>query len=381
MRHVATTIIITMVCSLLLTGCWSKYELTELGFVMGVALDEGENGHIKMLTQIYRPSSAESKNAATTRASSVNIKTEDTSIMEAIRDIPIHLGRKAQWSHMRVIIVGEKLAKKTDIARLLDLFYRDHEPRGSIKLLISKGEAATFFESNPMIEQTISQQFLRSEESASINSEKTVNSNLLDLMRQLKSVQNKAIVAYIYKDKQMKDLFSTAGLALLNNGMMKAVMPSSKVEGFKLLRNKYNSGVIEMKCPGEKELKESVEVLNVDVALKPRLSQDTLVVNVSVKGDLAIGELTCSTIESMKEEKAFLDRVSKAIQVQMEDTLAFLQKNKMDVIGVGNHIYRNNPKAWQGVEKDWDQIFADAEFQIRIKLRLVTGGAYRAKPA
>ena len=48
------------VLMVLLTGCWNKIELDELGFVMGVALDKGKNGVIELTTQVYRATSIES---------------------------------------------------------------------------------------------------------------------------------------------------------------------------------------------------------------------------------------------------------------------------------------------------------------------------------
>ncbi len=145
MKKLAILLFLTAIF-IMLPGCWSKKELTELGFVMGIAFDQGKDGKIEMLTQVYRPTSVQSTASALTRVSSINIKTSDDSVMEAVRDITIHLGRKAQFSHMRIIVVGEKLARSVNIGKLLDLFYRDHEPRSSVSLAIAKGKASKMLE-------------------------------------------------------------------------------------------------------------------------------------------------------------------------------------------------------------------------------------------
>lgn len=41
--------------SLLNTGCWDRFELTELGFVEALAIDEGENGSLRLTTQFLKP--------------------------------------------------------------------------------------------------------------------------------------------------------------------------------------------------------------------------------------------------------------------------------------------------------------------------------------
>lgn len=380
MRKLSIIIVLAAVC-FLTAGCWSKYELTERGFVMGVALDLGEDEKIHMLTQIYRPVSSEIGTPTMTTESSVNIKTADDTIMETIRDIPIHLGRKAQWSHMRVIIVGEKLAKNTDISKILDLFYRDHEPRSSVKLMISKGPAYKMFEKKPLIEQTTAQQFLKTEESSFNNAAKTLDTTLLTMIRQLRSPHPDAVVSYVYEDKASKDIFSAAGLAVLKRGKMKAIIPASKVEGLIILRNEYSSGVVEIPCPGMKGEKETTEVLSMDTKTKVDMKGGDINVHVRLKGEVAIGELKCTKILDRDSEKAFLAKVEAAIKKQVHQTVTLLQKSKLDVIGIGNQIYRKSPKTWDKLKKNWDERFADIPFDYQIEVKLITSGTISSKPA
>ncbi len=42
----------------LLGGCWDQVELTERGFVMGMALDVADEGKIEMTVQLFRPMQA-----------------------------------------------------------------------------------------------------------------------------------------------------------------------------------------------------------------------------------------------------------------------------------------------------------------------------------
>lgn len=365
----------------MVSGCWSKFELTERGFVMGVALDQGEDGKIELTTQIYRPASTQTMSAVSTNASSININTRDDSVMEAIRDIPIHLGRKAQWSHLRVIIVGEKLARTHNLGHLLDLFYRDHEPRSSVSLMISKGNAGKLFEKKPLIEQTTAQQYLRAKESSYITSAKTVDFNMLDLLLQLRSANGEAIVPFVYEDKKLKDIFSAAGLALLKDGKMKAVLPSTKVEGLLMLRNSYQTGVIEIKCPGKNGEFETVEVLSLKVKTKPRIKGDQISINSTLVGDIAIGELKCSKIIDAKAEMAFIKKVEDKLSEQIKSTIKFLQSNKIEVLGLADAIYRSNPRKWEQLKKNWDTQFSELPFTVKVKLRLVTSGTISSKPA
>lgn len=375
-----TLLLFMMIMVMLLPGCWSQKELTELGFVMGIAFDQGKDGKIEMLTQIYRPISVQSTISATTKVSTINIKTTDDSVMEAIRDITIHLGRKAQFSHMRVIIVGEKLARSINIAKLLDLFYRDHEPRSSVSLAISKGKAARLFEKQPLIEQTTAQQILRADEIAYASSAKTMDTTLLSLIMDSKSAHTDAVVAYVSEDKVSKKMLTSAGLALIKNGKMKVVLPSGKVEGLLMLRDEYKSGTIEIPCKGKKFETESTEILSIRTKVKPAFRGDKVSVSVKLQGDVAVGELKCSKLETPEEEAAFVKRVEEKMTAQMRDTVRFLQTNKIEVIGIGNEIYKDDPMKWEKMKKNWDKQFADISFDIKAQLRIVTNGTTIGKP-
>ncbi|MCR2804598.1 Ger(x)C family spore germination protein [Paenibacillus soyae] len=374
------TITLLLLVSVVLTGCWSKNELTERAFVMGVALDLREDGKIEMLTQVYRPSSAEiGKSTSTVVGASVNIKTVDDTVMEAIRDIPIHLGRMAQWSHMRVIIVGEELAKNMDMMQVLDLFYRDHEPRSSVSLMIAKGKAAKIFEKNPLIEQTTSQQILRTEESAYHNAAKTLDTRLLDLARSMKSAHPDTTIAYVYEDTKTTHMFSAAGLALIQDGKMKDTLPASKVEGYLMLVDKYKTGVVEIRCPGKKNVGETAELLALDSRMKHRMQGDNVAASVSIQGEISINELRCTKIGSKEEEEAFVGKVEAEVKRQAQQTLQILQKQKIDAIGLGNLIYRKKPKEWERLKADWNNTFAAIPFEVKVKLKLITGGTISSK--
>ncbi|MHA7966292.1 Ger(x)C family spore germination protein [Paenibacillus sp. CAU 1782] len=366
---------------LLLPGCWSKYELTERGFVMGVAIDRNQKGQVELLTQIYRPSSPQADRPGNNPAeSSINIATVNDTVMGAIRDIPIHLGRKAQWSHLRVILVGEQFAKQMDLMSMLDFFHRDHEPRSSVTLMIAKGKASKLLEKKPLIEQTTSQQLLRSGESSFRNTGKTLDTTLLDVIRQLKSPNSNAALAYVYEDKVNPALWSAAGVALLRDGKLDNVVPAEKVKGLLILRNQFHLGIMEVPCAGKEKVHETSEVLSLVVKKNPHFVKGRLVVDVKIRGEIAATELKCSTIKDEAEEKRFVGEVERQMEKEAKEALGYIQREKLDVIGIGNEIYSRNPKEWSKLKENWGQQFSEIPFMFDIKLKLITGGSISAKP-
>lgn len=369
---------------LILPGCWNKRELDQSGFAMAIAIDQGKHKQLEITTQMYRPVAGQKGGGggggSSSETANLLIKTEDDSVFEAIRDIPIHLGRKASWSHMRIILIGEKLARSTDVGKLIDFFYRDHEPRHTISIMIAKGRADKILEVKPAIEQTIGQQLLLTKHVTYKSSAKSLDTTLLKFALQMNSPHNDSAITYVYKDKGEKDELNAAGLALLKKGKMTSILPSKKVEGLVMLRNEFKFGVIEIPCP-DKAQTESIEVLNLSTRMKPKLSGDKVRVLVKTSVEGVIGELKCTEIKTRKDEEEFVHKVEEQIKKQMVSTIRVLQKNKTDIIDIGNTIARWHPKQWERMKEKWDSQFAEIPFDIQVKLKLLTTGTTIGKPA
>lgn len=381
MKRIISTLM--LLCLLILSGCWNKEELDEAGFVMAVALDKGKIEPIDMTTQMYRPITGgiSKGKGASTKPSSLLITTSNSSLFEAVRDIPMHLGRRAHWSHMRVLLIGEDLAKSTDIGELIDLFYRDHEPRHTVSIMITKGRADQIIRKQPVIEQTSGQQLILTQQFSLKNSAKTLDTTLLDLALQMNAPHNDTAVAYVYEDKRAEDIFVTAGLALVKKGKLTGVMPSKKVEGLVMLVNKFKSGVIEVPCPGQAGRMESMEVLNLKTKIKAKETEGKVNVRVKTEAIGAIGELRCTEIKTREDEQKFIHQMEDEIKKKMTEAIRFLQKKKTDIIGIGNMLYRANPNKWKTMKSTWDMQFAETRFEIDVKLKLTTSGTVISKPA
>ncbi len=375
-------IILLSAVLLILPGCWNKEELDESGFAMAIALDQGKGGTLDLTTQIYRPSNTKgaSSGSGTKQTKNLLIRTSDDSLLEAIRDIPLHLGRKAKWSHLRIILVGEKLAAATDVGKLIDLFYRDHEPRHTVSIMIAKGRAEKILEKKPEIEQTIGQQLMLTKQVSFKSSAKSMDTTLLKLALQMNSPQGDASITYVYEDKKKKDVLNSAGLALIKKGKMTGILSPKKVEGLVMLRNEIVSGAIEVPCPGKKFETESLEILSFKTKLKPKLKGNKVSVQVKSQVQGAVGELKCTNIKTKKDEAEFTHKMEEQIKHQMLETAQFLQKKKSDIIGIGNKIAGAHPKQWNKMKEGWDEQYAKIPFDIQVKLQLVTTGTVIGKP-
>jgi spore germination protein KC len=368
-----------------LTGCWDRAELPEKGFVMGIALDQAKGGKISLTTQVFKPTQGVgSIGGKSPTVSFANITTIDSTLPRAIRDIPINLGRKTQWSHTRLIIIGEKLAREREIFSLLEFFFRDHEPRLTVSIMIAEGRADKYLNMKPYIENTISQQLFQSEKASASNSAKTMDINLLKMGKQMKSEVGNAMIPYLYLSKDAMTVTNVAGVALLKAGKLTGKMEPGKVENLQMLLNTYKSGMIDIPCqnPSKPNQKvEAVEILSLKSKWQPAsLEEHPLKVRAKLNIQVAVMELSCSKLETVADEKKFAKKVEETIKQRIIETTNWLKKNKFDAIGLGNKVYKKNPQLWKQWKPNWDDRFAESEFDIDVDVKIINSGTTIGKP-
>jgi spore germination protein KC len=353
-------------------GC-SRMELNERGFILGAAIDEAADGKLELTTQFYKPN--EGTTAATPKkASSFNIRTMGYSVFDAARDLTVHLGRKAQWSHMQAILVGEDLASKRPLGDILDFFYRDDEPRLTTPILITQGKAGPYLEEKPYIEKTISRQFKGIGQSATQYSGKSVEMNLLELQSQLNTETGAAIMPYVYiLEKEPKHAVVSGG-ALVKNGLMIGKIAPDQVHSYLMLLGKFRSGIVPVPCGKNEEQSESFEVQTTETKLVTHIDQEALSVTVKMNVSGTVRELVCSSLMKPEDHAAFQGKVEATLERQMREFIQLLQKRKADVLGIGNELYKKHPRLWKSWKEGWDDRFSQLRFEYSIQVHIANTG-------
>ncbi|MEW9700219.1 Ger(x)C family spore germination protein [Paenibacillus sp. SI8] len=368
----------------LLAGCGDKAELTEFGFAQAVALDRSEDSEFVMTTHFYNPSEGGGLGGGgKPPVKGITIRTEGDTIFDAIRDIPSHLGRKAKWDHMRAIIISEELGRKQNIREMLDFFSRDHEPRPTVPVMIAEGKAADYLKVKPFIEQTIGQQLQKMQKSGAKYNAKTSNIPLFDLAVQFLGQTNVAILPYLHKSNASQPITAT-GLAMLKDEKLADIMQLSFTESLVMLLDKYESGILEFPCTGSsedpKKSMESLEVTSIKTKIKTEIKENEAIIHVMSDIEGSLGEFRCATLKTEEDELLFEQNIGKIVERKLRRTIAYLQNEKIDAIGVGNQIYRKDPALWKRWKPTWGERFAESRITVDVKVNILNSGMKISSP-
>lgn len=363
-----------------LTGCWNSLELTELGFIMGVSMDQEDNGQVELNAQIYSPTETAGGTGGRDKPSYNNIKIVNDSIFDAVRDIPVYLGRKAQWAHLRVILIGEQFAKENDIGDVLDFFYRDHETRFTTLVIITEGKAADYWETKPFIERTIAQQMKIITDHTLKFASKTQSAMLLDIAMQLNSKGKTAIIPFIKPSEDKQKNPSIAGVGILKKGKLIDRLSKEETHLLLMLTNEYRLGVIDFPCmDGKSNKMESIETVNMHTKLTPKIMQHPPTVKMETKISGIIGELRCSSINTKKDVIKLEEHIAKHLEEKLNTFIKDTQEKQVDAIGVWNELYKKDPALWKKYEKDWENIYVDIEFENDVQVQIQSTGMSHGK--
>ncbi|MHA7967668.1 Ger(x)C family spore germination protein [Paenibacillus sp. CAU 1782] len=120
----------------LLTGCWNRKELNHIAIQLATAIDMVGDEY-QVATQVVIPGEV-SKYESSNNLSPVTLfHAQAPTILEAFRKLTVRSPGKIYSAHIRLVIIGESLAKQ-GISEVLDIFNRNPETRKDFFIAISK---------------------------------------------------------------------------------------------------------------------------------------------------------------------------------------------------------------------------------------------------
>lgn len=375
------------ILSLLLTGCWSRRELNELGIAFALGLDEGKNGNVRVTAQIVDPGMIAQKmgGGGVPGAPVTNFSEEGKTVFEAVRKMTKDSPRKIYPAHLQILIISESLAKK-GIGDILDLLSRDWEVRSDFLIVIAKKQRAEqILKIATPIEKIPANSMYQT---LTTTSKVWAQSSAVVLDKLIQEIVSKGkqpvlsgikIVGNIKEGKNItniQDIASNAHLKLDNV----AVFHIDKLIGwlnddesktYNLLMNNVIDTVLNIKCPsGGKAV---IEIIRSKAKIKGEVIDRKPNAKVVMNMEGNVGEVECNIDLTKPRSIAQLEKIfkQKETEVISKSIKSVQRKFQSDIYGFGEAVHRSNPKYWSKVENDWDkQYFVNLPVDIKINIKL-----------
>lgn len=373
---------VLLILSLVLTGCWDRRELNEIAITLALGIDKVDE-EFQLTAQVVVPSEVSMKQSSGRSTVTLFQATGET-IFEAFRKMTIDSPRKIYPGHLRMLVIGEELAK-AGVGESLDLLSRDWELRSDFYVVVAKDKtAAEILNVTTPIESIPANKMFNtlktSEENWAVTKGVTLDELLGDFITDGKDAVLTGIQVFgnqeVGSSKQNVESITPAAqiqydyLAVFRQDKLVGWLNESESKGYNYIIDSVKSTVASISCPEEGKV--SIEVINSKSELKGKINKGEPEVNVTIEVEGNVGEVECHI--DMKDTKT-IDALEKSYEKELKEivhqTIETLQKQyKSDIFGFGQAIHRSNPKTWKKIKNRWDEEFTELTVNVEVDMKI-----------
>ncbi|MDD9150637.1 MULTISPECIES: Ger(x)C family spore germination protein [unclassified Sporolactobacillus] len=385
-KKTGAAVLITVFALLTLTGCWDKRELNELAIVMAMGVDKDvQTGEIHLAIQVIRPSALNRPQGGSQESPYDVVVSSGRTMFDAIKEANKKLDRKFFFSHLKVIVVGEKEAR-AGISDLLDYISRTHQIRHTTWLIVTRDEISRVVEVKHGIE-TVQASYMDGiikTQNANLNVTVTDTIGFINKMSGEGSnpvagvfaTQSERSIAAPDNRPEWKQGLIFSGTAVFKKDKLVGYLNNGDTRGLNYLVNAKKSGCIYVPSLTEKNKYTGIELKKADVQINPVISKGKTTFNIQIKAEGNISEVNDATDVSDQKKLEMINREFKAsIRRDVRSVLFKAQKvYKSDIVGFGRAYEEKYPSRWKRVKDQWTAYFPDEPFSIQVETEIKQTG-------
>jgi spore germination protein KC len=391
--------LLLVICMGFLTGCWDRVELNDISIVTGLAVDKGKEMKYKLTVEIVNASQFSKSQMGGEASPAITYSLEGNSVSELVHKMNIGITRRLIFSHTRVLYIGEEVAKE-GVLEFLDYLDRSGQFRNDFNIVVTQGEKAEVFTKITYPVQKVPSLKMHKQTQSFIEEwggDPAVR--LTDFISAVTSLGRNPVAAAIKLKGDPKKGSSSENNQSLDieslvemNGM--AVFQDDKLVGFLDLtdtRNYYwtqdlKNTSLSVPCAKQDEAKSKDQLFNdlrvteTYTQLKVDLKSGRPVLKVEITGETRIEATQCSDdITKIDTYNKFEKQTNQFVANEIQKTIEKVQEEYgTDIFGFGEVFNRQHHKEYKKVEKNWDEVFTQAEVEVESDLHLRRSGI-RAK--
>ncbi|WP_084256425.1 Ger(x)C family spore germination protein [Anoxybacteroides amylolyticum] len=385
-----------LVHMMLLSGCWSKKELTELAFVIGVGVDK-KGGKYMITLQVVNPGNIAGATQRGGGSSGLPVtlytSTGDT-LVEASRKASKKISRLTYYAHTNLIVIGEEMASE-GIKEVFDAIERNPQFRTTASVIVARQcTAKELLSVLTPIDKIPTNQMIKTLELTEKVWGENLNVHAGEVIEIL-SLGGKEVVMSSFRiarnkiiGEQQNNLrsiepytFLHAGeLAVFQKGKLISWMSGKQARGVLWLLNKIHQTAVTIDWQKTKEaISYKVARSKTKVTAKINNGKPIISVIINMEGD--IGEVLVAIDLTDPNNISLLEKkLQQEIKKEVKNTILYAQNEKSDIFGFGEVVHRLYPNEWKRLKKNWnEQYFSRLQVKVNIHVFIRRTGL-RNKP-
>ncbi|MEH7402286.1 Ger(x)C family spore germination protein [Gottfriedia acidiceleris] len=375
--------ILILITSLLLVSCSNYKELNSVSIVVAMGVDYiPKDNQYNMVLQIINPSAIASVTGSI-GTPVIALEQKGRTISEAARNITKSVSRSNIYSHVALVVIGEKLAKEKTLNYIFDVFERDSKIRVNIPVVIARNDSVYHVMNNlPALDKLPAKSMVGKIK----NTSSLLGENQEIQMRQVISalsssgrepVVNGAILENETKTSETLDNFSSVkssynkieGLGVIKKGRLVGWLDGPPAKSVQIIDNAIKETNVQIKC--SKTEFDSMEITRLKTDTKIKMKNKIPRISINVKAIAVIDEVLCNdNFDQAKTLKKYELLSEKAVKQTLEEGIKKAQGYGADIFGFGDKLHLSDPKVFKKYEKNWNDQFQKAKVKIDVDVQI-----------
>lgn len=378
-------LLIPLLLSLFVTGCYDYEEINTRAMVIGVAFDKEGDEYVVSVQVLYIDPQAEARETGTTQPTVYTGRGK--SIDGALSQISLISPKYLAFTHVQLIVIQEKIAKD-GIMEVFDFFMRHYESRQQFFVLISREETAKdILMIYTVLESFSTFNIIKSIDIKHINhglSNAITYDNLLSTIIkdgihplvpgiEIIGDKEKGKKREVTEEMEPSAQLKLSTLSVFKNDKLIGWLNKEETWGYNFAMGNIKERILEYPCD-DRNYSASL-ITKVKPSKKVEIYGDKITANITVNISGRISEVNCDFYLDKPESIDLLsDKASKEVERLINTTINKSKKLNTDIFGVERMIYQTNYKYWKKIKDKWDEIYPKVEFKVKVNTRLLRRG-------
>ncbi|MED4752693.1 Ger(x)C family spore germination protein [Brevibacillus choshinensis] len=351
--HKLRCILIIVLISAMVSGCWGVREIEHLIYVNSIGVDYVKGKYV-FYTQIISFGNIAKQEAGAQRLpQAISIgKAEGETIDQAIFNLYSTTQQRLAWSHVKAIVFSEAALKQDGVNQMLDVIDRYYEFRYTIWTFATNEPIKEVFNAQPILNISVLYSQLNDPQ---------------DIYRQSSVVAPLYLYKFIWKwkengqtvqlpllninkeqwteNKKRHPKLIMDGVCFLQNKKLKQCLRRSDVMGLRWLDKDTSRAGLMVRHKGR--IVATLTLENIKPAIIPKVDNGKVTYQIKVKAQANMPQL----VKAIPEEK-ISEFAEENISEEIRHTYSLGLKTQTDVLQLSDALYRKYPKEWHRLTKE-----------------------------
>ncbi len=381
-------IVSMFIMCLLVSGCSNYRELNGLSIVVAMGIDYlPKEKKYEMIVQLINPSAIATQMGGAQGIPIIALVEKGRTISEAARLVTKRISRPNIYSHVALVVIGEKLAKEKSLNYIFDVFERDSKIRVNIPVIIAREDSVYRVMNNlPPLDKLPAKSIVGKIQNTSNLLGENHETQMREVIAALSSKGREPVINGVTLARESATSESLAnfdevkstynvinGLGLFDKGKLVGWLDGPPSRSVQFIDNLIKETNVQVQC--KKGTYDSMELTRVKTKTEVKMKKGIPMIHIKIKSIGHIDEVLCNdNFDKAKTLNKYEKGSEKVVKQFMEQGIAEVQKVAGDSFGFGEKLHLSDPKAFKKYQKNWGEVFRKAKVKVDVDIQISNVG-------